>query len=104
MKKGGCWQELPSWKDGSEWFYQHKLQFYHGLHKLFMKHYKEAGRLLAQAVSTAMVYRFTATELLPSEDLVVLTMMINTFMLQSSAHKKKVSLTLWCILVLTSPR
>ncbi|KAG6876113.1 hypothetical protein C0992_000924 [Termitomyces sp. T32_za158] len=70
---------------GGDWDRRNRLKVYTGLHLLTLRQFKRAGELLCDALST-----FTATELLPYNDFVALTVVANALTLGRVDLKKKI--------------
>jgi 26S proteasome regulatory subunit N7 len=70
---------------GGDWDRRNRLKVYQGLHALSIRQFKRAGELFFDSLST-----FTATELIPYNDFVALTVITNTLTLQRVDLKKKV--------------
>ncbi|KAF9525598.1 PCI-domain-containing protein [Crepidotus variabilis] len=70
--------------EGGDWDRRNRLKVYNGLHLISIRQFKEAGGLLLDALST-----FTATELLPYNDFVSLTVIANALTLNRVDLKKK---------------
>jgi 26S proteasome regulatory subunit N7 len=81
---------------GGDWDRRNRLKVYRGLHLLAVRQFKRAGELLLDALST-----FTATELLPYNDFVALTVVANVLTLSRPELKKKVRPSV-CVPVLAS--
>ena len=71
--------------EGGDWDRRNRLKVYTGLHLLTLRQFKRGGELLCDALST-----FTATELLPYNDFVALTVVANALSLGRVELKKKV--------------
>ncbi|KAG6867587.1 hypothetical protein C0993_000837 [Termitomyces sp. T159_Od127] len=72
-------------EEGGDWDRRNRLKVYTGLHLLTLRQFKRAGELLCDALST-----FTATELLPYNDFVALTVVANALTLGRVELKKKI--------------
>ncbi|KII89170.1 hypothetical protein PLICRDRAFT_698276 [Plicaturopsis crispa FD-325 SS-3] len=72
-------------EEGGDWDRRNRLKVYRGLHLLSTRQFKRGGELFIDALST-----FTATELLPYNDFVALTVIANTLTLQRVDLKKKI--------------
>ncbi|EIN06975.1 proteasome 26S subunit [Punctularia strigosozonata HHB-11173 SS5] len=70
---------------GGDWDRRNRLKVYQGLHALSIRQFKRAGELFFDSLST-----FTATELIPYNDFVALTVITNTLTLQRVDLKKKI--------------
>lgn len=70
---------------GGDWDRRNRLKVYTALHLLTLRQFKPAGELLCDALST-----FTATELLPYNDFIALTVVANALTLGRVDLKKKV--------------
>ncbi|OCH93449.1 PCI-domain-containing protein [Obba rivulosa] len=70
---------------GGDWDRRNRLKVYRGLHLLSIRQFKRGGELLLDALST-----FTATELIPYNDFVALTIISNVLTLKRPDLKKKV--------------
>ncbi|KAI0050855.1 PCI-domain-containing protein [Auriscalpium vulgare] len=70
---------------GGDWDRRNRLKVYRGLHLLSIRQFKRAGELFIDALST-----FTATELLPYNDFVALTVISGTLTLTRVDLKKKI--------------
>jgi 26S proteasome regulatory subunit N7 len=71
--------------EGGDWDRRNRLKVYHGLHLLSTRQFKRGGELFSDALST-----FTASELLPYNDFVALTVISNTLTLNRVDLKKKI--------------
>jgi 26S proteasome regulatory subunit N7 len=71
---------------GGDWDRRNRLKVYRGLHLLSIRQFKPAADLFIDALST-----FTATELIPYNDFVALTIMAGALTLDRVDLKKKVS-------------
>jgi len=72
-------------EQGGDWDRRNRLKVYRGLHLLSVRQFKRGGELFLDALST-----FTATELLPYNDFVALTVISNTLTLTRVDLKKKI--------------
>ncbi|PFH46071.1 hypothetical protein AMATHDRAFT_183916 [Amanita thiersii Skay4041] len=72
-------------EEGGDWDRRNRLKVYNGLHLLTIRQFKRGGELFVDALST-----FTATELLPYNDFVALTIISNTLTLKRVDLKKKI--------------
>jgi len=70
---------------GGDWDRRNRLKVYRGLHLLSVRQFKRGGELFLDALST-----FTATELIPYNDFVALTVISNTLTLTRVDLKKKI--------------
>ena len=70
---------------GGDWDRRNRLKVYRGLHLLSIRQFKQAADLFIDALST-----FTATELIPYNDFVALTIMSGALTLERVELKKKV--------------
>ena len=71
--------------EGGDWDRRNRLKVYNGLHLISIRQFKRGGELFSDALST-----FTATELLPYNDFVALTVIANALALSRVDLKKKV--------------
>jgi len=71
-------------EEGGDWDRRNRLKVYNGIHLISIRQFKHGGELLLDALST-----FTATELLPYNDFVALTVIANTLCLKRVDLKKK---------------
>ncbi|KAF8633469.1 hypothetical protein AX15_001429 [Amanita polypyramis BW_CC] len=72
-------------EEGGDWDRRNRLKVYNGLHLLSIRQFKRGGELFSDALST-----FTASELLPYNDFVALTVISNTLTLNRVDLKKKI--------------
>ncbi|TFY83055.1 hypothetical protein EWM64_g957 [Hericium alpestre] len=70
---------------GGDWDRRNRLKVYRGLHLLSIRQFKPAGELFIDALST-----FTATELVPYNDFVALTIIAGALTLSRVDLKKKI--------------
>ncbi|KAF8056690.1 26S proteasome subunit RPN7-domain-containing protein [Lyophyllum atratum] len=71
--------------EGGDWDRRNRLKVYQGLHLISIRQFKRGGELFSDALST-----FTATELLPYNDFVALTVISNALSLGRVDLKKKI--------------
>ncbi|KAG5635822.1 hypothetical protein H0H81_010009 [Sphagnurus paluster] len=71
--------------EGGDWDRRNRLKVYNGLHLISIRQFKRGGELFSDALST-----FTATELLPYNDFVALTVIANALTLGRVDLKKKI--------------
>ncbi|KAH7924741.1 PCI-domain-containing protein [Leucogyrophana mollusca] len=71
-------------EEGGDWDRRNRLKVYRGLHAISIRQFKTGAELLLDALST-----FTATELIPYNDFVALTVIVNTLTLKRVDLKKK---------------
>ncbi|KAG6873412.1 hypothetical protein C0995_015837 [Termitomyces sp. Mi166 len=72
-------------EEGGDWDRRNRLKVYTALHLLSLRQFKPAASLLSDALST-----FTATELVPYNDFVALTVVANALVLGRVELKKKI--------------
>lgn len=71
--------------EGGDWDRRNRLKVYQGLHLISIRQFKRGGELFTDALST-----FTATELLPYNDFIAFTVIVNTLTLSRVDLKKKI--------------
>ncbi|KAH7906003.1 26S proteasome subunit RPN7-domain-containing protein [Hygrophoropsis aurantiaca] len=71
-------------EEGGDWDRRNRLKVYRGLHAISIRQFKTGAELLLDALST-----FTATELIPYNDFVALTVIVNVLTLKRVDLKKK---------------
>lgn len=82
-------------EEGGDWDRRNRLKVYSGLHLLSIRQFERAANLFIDALPT-----FTASELLPYNDFVTLTVISGTLVLKRVDLKKKVCQALGAVLVL----